>query len=83
MKKELSRKETIEKIGEFFKNQHSKEEVRKIKRLSMRHQIKLGDLRKKFCKKCFSLSLKVLGIKNKTKRVKCLDCGNEMRWKIK
>ena len=83
MKKELNRKETIEKISEFFKEKHEREEVRKIKRLAMRHQIKLGEKRKLFCKKCFSMNLKVLGIKNKTKRVKCSDCGNEMRWKIK
>jgi len=83
MKKELSKTETIEKINEFFKEKHDREKVRKIKKLAMSHQIKLGEKRKLFCKKCFSMNLRVLGIKNRIKRVKCKDCGNLMRWKIK
>ncbi len=79
----MSKKEVKEKIADFFKEKHDKEKVRKIKKLAMSHQIKLGEKRKLFCKKCFSMNLRVLGIKNKLKRVKCNDCWNEMRWKVK
>jgi len=75
--------EAIKKIGEFFRNKHSKEEVRKIKKLAMSHQIKLRDLRKKFCKKCYSMNLRTRKIKNKIKSVKCEDCESLMRWKLK
>lgn len=78
----MNKKEAGEFIEEFFKSKHSREEVKKIKKLAMSYQIKLGDKRKKFCKKCYSMNLKFLGIKNKIKRVKCEDCGNVMRWKI-
>lgn len=83
MKKEVSRTEATEKIKEFFKGKHDKEEVRKMKRLAMSYRIRLKDERKKFCQKCFSMNLKVLGMKSRIKRVKCEDCGNVMRWKIK
>ncbi len=79
----MNKKQALEKIGEFFKEKHSKEEVKKIKKIAMSYQIKLRDKRKLFCKKCFSMNLKVLGLKNKIKRVKCEDCGNDMRWKIR
>ena len=81
--KQISKTEAIKKIGEFFKNKHSKEEARKIKKLAMSHQIKLRDLRKKFCKKCYSMNLRTRKIKNKIKSVKCEDCESLMRWKLK
>jgi RNase P subunit RPR2 len=82
MAKVLSKTEARNKIEEFFKNQHNKEEVRKIRKLAMSHQIKLGEKRKLFCKKCLSMNLKVVGIKHKIKTVRCEDCGNIIRWKI-
>jgi len=81
--KQISKTEVRNKIEEFFKEKHSKEEVRKIRKLAMSHQIKLGEKRKLFCRKCFSMKLKVVGIKNNIKTVRCEDCGNIMRWKIK
>jgi len=79
----MSKTEAIEKINEFFRGKHQREDVRKIKKLAMSHQIKLKEKKKLFCKKCFSMNLKVLGIKNKIKSMRCEDCGNLMRWKIK
>lgn len=72
-------------IKQFFGNLKCKspKEVKKIRRLAMKHNIKLGTLRKKFCKKCFSTDLKIKSVKNKTKTVQCKDCKNIMRWKIK
>jgi len=78
-----NREEAREKIEEFFKdieNKHS-EDIRKIKKLAMAFNLKLGERRKKFCKKCYSTRLKVLGIKNKVKRVRCENCESVMRWK--
>lgn len=81
----ITKKQAEEKIKEFFSDLEKKtpEQVRKIKKLAMHHKIKLKDLRKKFCQKCYSPKLKVLGIKRKVKRVVCENCGKVMRWKIK
>ena len=94
--KKTTKKEAEEKIKEFFKNLKSKtsknnkektpREVKKIKRLAMSHKIKLGNLRKKFCKKCYSIfSLKnsQTRIKNKKKIIKCLNCNYVSRWEIR
>jgi len=81
--KQESKTKAIEKINEFFKEKRDREKVRKIKKLAMSHQIKLKEKKKLFCKKCYSMNLKVLGIKNKIKRVKCKKCSSLMRWKMK
>ncbi len=79
----LSKTEAEEKIKETFSKKLSPREIKKIKRLAMKHNIKLKDLRKKFCKKCYSTELRVKSIKNKVKTVECKNCKNIMRWKIK
>ena len=81
----LNRKQAEEKIIEFFSKIKEKtpEEIRKIKKLAMAHNLKLGGKRKTFCQKCFSTKLKVISVKNKIKRVRCENCQNLMRWKIK
>lgn len=81
----LSKTEAKEHIEEFFKEVKNKtpKEIKKIKKLAMRHSIKLGDKRKKFCKKCYSSKLKGIGVKNKIKRIKCEDCGKVSGWRVK
>ena len=61
----LTKQETEEEIKEFFENieKKSPKKIKKIKKLAMRHNIKLRNLRKKFCKKCYSTKLKTLNIK--------------------
>ena len=83
--KKLSKTEARKEIEEFFKDVKNKspKEIKKIKKFAMKNSIKLGDKRKKFCKKCFSGKLKVIGVKNKIKRVRCGECGYVMKWKIK
>ena len=83
--RKLSKPEAVKKIEEFFKNIQNKtpKEIKKIKRLSMKYNIKLGDKRKKFCKKCYSTKLKVIGVKKKVKSVLCEDCKNISRYKLK
>lgn len=85
MKEKLSKEETRKEIEIFFsdiKNKSAKE-IKKMKKLAMKHNLKLGDLRKKFCKKCYSPDIKVKSIKNKIKTTECKICKNIMRWKIR
>ena len=78
----MNKKEVEEKIKNFFEGKHDKEKVRKIKKLAMSYQIKLGDKRKLFCNQCCSMNLRVLGIKKGVKRVECEECKNISRYKL-
>jgi len=80
-----NKEEAQAEINEFFKNIKGKtpKEIKKIKRLAMKHNIKLREKRKKFCKKCFSTKLRVKSVKNKLKTVECENCKHVSRWKIK
>jgi len=82
--KKLSKTNAEKQIKEFFEDVKDKspQETKKIKKLAMSHNIQLKELRKKFCKKCYSSDLKVKGIKNKIKTIECKNCGKLMRWKI-
>ncbi len=74
MKTKLSKSEAEQKIQEFFKKEKfTKEEVRKIRRLAMKFNIKLREHRKKFCKKCLS---QLKGRTRITKTHKTIECGN-------
>jgi RNase P subunit RPR2 len=83
--KKLSKTEAEKEIKDFFEKIKEKtpKEIRKIKRLAMRHNIKLGEKRKLFCKKCYSTRLNILRIKNMIKLIQCKECGNISRWKMK
>ena len=81
----LSKTEAKEQIQEFFKYIKNKtpKEVRKIKKLAMGHNIPLGELRKKFCKKCFSpYKNPKVRIKGDKKIMVCENCGFVSRWRI-
>lgn len=82
--KKLTKTETEKEIKNFFYRKLSPEEIKKIKRLAMKHNIKLGSLRKKFCKKCYSIfENSEIRIKNGKRIIKCKNCGFASRWKIK
>ena len=84
--KKLSKTEAKKQIQEFFIDIKDKtpKEVKKIKRLAMNHNIALCNLRKKFCKKCFSpYKNPKMRIKNNMKSVTCENCGYVSRWKVK
>jgi RNase P subunit RPR2 len=83
--KKFSKTEAKEKITEFFKDIENKSEkdVKKIKKLAMSQNIPLKELRKKFCKKCYSPLQGETRINNKIKSITCKECGNVTRWKIK
>ncbi|MEM2954838.1 MAG: hypothetical protein QW625_02725 [Candidatus Nanoarchaeia archaeon] len=86
----MKEKKDIErKIAEFFEEieQKSSEEVKKIKKIAMSCNIRLGELRKNFCKNCYTplipgLTCKIK-IKNKKRIVKCKVCGFLNRQEIK
>jgi len=55
MQKKLSKGDAKKKIDNYFKqNTLDQKETKKIKRVAMRHKIRLGNYRKRFCKKCLS-----------------------------
>lgn len=83
MKKDKA--EAKKEIEEFFSKieQKKPKQIEKIKKLAMHNSIKLNEKRKKFCKKCYSSNLKVLSVKKGIKRVKCKNCEQIIRWKIK
>ena len=77
--KKISRTQAREEIEEFFKDIKSKtpKEIKKVKKLSMRHNLPLKEKRKLFCGKCFSPYKNAkIRVKNKKKIVTCLECGN-------
>jgi RNase P subunit RPR2 len=76
--------EAMKRIEGFFKKPTGTNSARKIKNLAMKHNIKLGNLRKKFCKKCYSVfnsENSKIRISKGFKIVKC-KCGFENRWKM-
>ena len=86
MKPKISKTETEEKIKDFFSHIKHKtpEEVKKIKKLAMSHNIKLGDKRKLFCKKCLAPYTKPsISIKNDFITIKCEKCEHTNKWKFK
>ncbi|MCK4647362.1 hypothetical protein KAT24_00335 [Candidatus Pacearchaeota archaeon] len=84
--KKPSKTEAKKEIKEFFSNIKDKtpKQIKKIKKLAMKNNIALGNLRKKFCKKCFfPYKNPKIRIKNNTKSVTCENCGYVVRWRIK
>jgi|WetSurMetagenome_2_1015567.scaffolds.fasta_scaffold1803341_1 RNase P subunit RPR2 len=86
MKPSLSRKDIEEKIKEVFSGNPSSKEIKKLKSLAMSKNIKLKEYRKRFCKDCYSLfdpANSRIRIKNRMKTIKCNQCGQVTRWKLK
>ena len=84
-KSSLSKTEIQEKIKETFSDKPTEKEIKKIKTLAMSKNLKLGNLRKLFCKNCLALfgPNSSYRIKKGFKTVKCKVCGYITRWKIK
>ena len=85
----VDKNEVKNKILEFFNEIKSKsaEEIKDIKKLAMSFNVRLGGLRKSFCKRCYSPLIPgvtaEVRIKNKIKTSKCRICGYTNRWKLK
>ncbi len=82
--KKISKTNAEKEIKEFFENIKNKspKEVKKIKKFAMSHNFPLKNLRKRFCKKCYSPNLKIKSIKRGIKIIECENCRNLMRWKL-
>ena len=86
MSKKITKAQAKEKIGQFFSNISSKtpKDVKKLRKLAMKHNIKLGDKKKLFCKKCLTPYMNPkIRIKNNIKTLVCGNCNYVGRWKIK
>ena len=82
--KKLSKSETEAKIKDLSENLSS-DNIKKIKKLAMSKNIKLGKLKQKFCKKCYSLfnsQNSQIRIKNKFKIIKCKKCNEISRYRL-
>jgi len=85
MAKKISKSEAREEIEEFFKNVEGKtpKQIKKIKRLAMKHNIPLKEKRKLFCKNCLNpYRVPKIRIKDKMKIIMCKNCGYVSRWKL-
>ena len=76
-----------EKILEEIKkliSYHAAADNKKAKKLAMRKNIKLGELKKRFCQKCFGpLDKARVRIKDGYRIITCQNCRKIRRWKIK
>ncbi len=85
MKSKQSKSESKKEIEEFFLDVKNKtpKEIKKIKRLAMKHNILLKEKRKLFCKKCLTpYENSKVRIKKGKKIVTCLECDYVSRWKL-
>ena len=89
MKRELrslSKKEAEEFIKKSFEENLSKESLKNLKLLAMSKNIKIGGMKKRYCKKCYSLFTtknSEIRIKKPYKKIKCKNCGYIARYKLK
>lgn len=84
--KKLSKKETEKEIYNIFSSDPTPKQIKKAKKLAMSKNIKLGNLRKKYCKKCYNFfkpSNIQIRIKKNIKLIKCKNCGYISRYKLK
>ncbi len=72
----------IYEVIELISQKNSKAN-KKAKNLAMRSKIKLQNLRKEFCQKCFESFGKTTRIKSGYKIVSCRKCNKISKWKIK
>ncbi len=88
MVKKISKKEALNEIEEFFEPENldtkTAKDVKKIKRLAMKHNIPLKEKKKLFCKKCLMPHVdSSVRIKKGMIKITCGNCGYKNRWKIK
>lgn len=83
MKKSITRTEAQNKINEYFKKGFFvPDEMRKIKRLTMKYKISLKDYKKQFCKKCLRQLNGKIRVTKTHKSVTCGSCGYRNKYKI-
>lgn len=86
MKNKISKTEAEKEINEFFSNIKSKSlrDIKKIKRVAMKHNIPLKEKRRLFCKKCLNpfAGNEKIRIKNGLKSIICKKCDYVNRLRI-
>jgi RNase P subunit RPR2 len=83
MNTKLSKTEAQNKISSFFeKSDFSPEQLKKIKRLAMKFNIKLGEKRKLFCKSCLHPLAGKIQISKTHKVIECKYCGYKNKIRI-
>ena len=83
MNTKLSRTEVQNKINSFFeKSDFKPEQLKKIKRLAMKFNIKLGDKRKFFCKSCLHPLAGKISVSKTHKTIECKFCGYKNKIRI-
>jgi RNase P subunit RPR2 len=84
MKNRESKTEIRKKIDYFFGKRNFKpEDLKKIKRLAMKYKIRLGEHRKKFCKKCLAKLKGKTRVGRVFKTVECENCGYRNRFSLR
>jgi len=79
----MSKIEVKKYIDSFFSRPVFKaDEMKKIKRLAMKYNIKLGSYRKCFCKSCLSQLKGKIRINKTHKAVFCEKCGQKNKLRI-
>ena len=84
--KKLSKTEARKNIEEFFSDLRDKtpKDIRKIKRFAMKHNIKIGEKRKLFCKVCYNAYIHPsIRVNKGILKIVCDRCENVGRWGIK
>ena len=83
MKTKLSKTEARIKIDNFFKQSDlDKEQLRKIRRLAMKFNIKLREHKKTFCKACKSPLKGQIRLTKTHKTITCNACNFRNKFKI-
>lgn len=82
MKFKLSKLQALEKIDSFFQKPFTPEEIRKIKRLAMKFNIKLKPYKQKFCKKCLSMLKDKTRVSKTHKTIECEKCSYKNKFKL-
>ena len=82
--KELFKNEAKKDIDDYFsKEKLEPEKTRKIKKLAMSYRIRLGNYRKRFCKKCFNdLREGKTRISKTSKTIICQKCNSINRFTL-
>lgn len=85
----FSKLEIQKQINKIFFENPISPKIKKIKKIAMSENIKLGSFRKLFCKKCYTLfdsKNSEIRIKKKNKIpikiIKCKNCGFISRYKL-
>ena len=86
MKTKISKTEAKEEIEQFFLDIEDKtaKEIKKIKSLAMKFNIKLSKKRQLFCRKCLNpYKHPSIIVKKGFIKIICNNCENKSKWKIK